>query len=140
MRDISFVAKTDKTVNGQYTFVTHDAVTAAVRVPCVEHGVVYYPQAMDVTVAGNRVELKMTVRFVNIDKPSDYIDVQTFGFGIDGQDKGPGKAMSYAMKYALLKTFGLETGDDVEVDSINHVPSVPAGTVAELTKPKKWGK
>jgi hypothetical protein len=36
----------------------------------------------------------------------------SFGYGIDDQDKGAGKAMSYAVKYALLKTLGLETGDD----------------------------
>ena len=46
----------------------------------------------------------------------DLIDVETFGFGIDDQDKGPGKAMSYAVKYALLKTLGLETGDDPDMD------------------------
>jgi hypothetical protein len=58
----------------------------------------------------------MTIRFVNIDEPMDLIDVETFGFGIDDQDKGPGKAMSYAVKYALLKTLGLETGDDPDMD------------------------
>ena len=54
----------------------------------------------------------MTVRFVNIDEPQDFFDVQSFGYGVDGQDKGPGKAMSYAVKYALLKALGLETGED----------------------------
>jgi ERF superfamily len=32
----------------------------------------------------------------------------------DNQDKAPGKAMSYAVKYAMLKTFGLETGENDE--------------------------
>jgi hypothetical protein len=57
-----------------------------------------------------------TVRFENIDNRDDYIDVATFGYGVDGQDKGPGKAMSYGVKYALLKVLGLETGDDPEND------------------------
>jgi hypothetical protein len=32
-------------------------------------------------------------------------------------DKGPGKAVSYAFKYALLKVFCLETGDDPDNDA-----------------------
>ena len=33
---------------------------------------------------------------------------------MDNADKAPGKAISYAFKYALLKTFALETGEDEE--------------------------
>jgi len=54
---------------------------------------------------------------------SSFLDVPTFGYGIDPQDKGPGKAMSYGVKYGLLKALGLETGDDPERDSIEHKPS-----------------
>jgi hypothetical protein len=52
--------------------------------------------------------------------------VSFFGYGIDNQDKGPGKAMSYAVKYAMLKTFCLETGDDPEKDDIPHLPAKSA--------------
>ncbi len=54
--------------------------------------------------------------FFNIDDPQDKLDTCSFGFGVDTQDKGPGKAMSYMVKYALLKTLGLETGDDPDFD------------------------
>ena len=64
----------------------------------------------------------MQVAFVNVDKPEDRVEVEFFGYGIDPQDKGPGKAMSYAVKYALLKVFSLETGDDPERDNIPHIP------------------
>jgi hypothetical protein len=39
---------------------------------------------------------------------------------LDNGDKAPGKAISYATKYALLKTFLLETGEDEES---RHNPS-----------------
>lgn len=39
------------------------------------------------------------------------------GVGIDGEDKGFYKAMTGAMKYALMKTFMVSTGDDPENDS-----------------------
>ena len=70
----------------------------------------------------------MVVRFANVDEPTDFIDVPSFGYGVDPQDKGPGKAMSYAVKYALLKALGLETGDDADHDNVNHTrddPHVP---------------
>ena len=133
MKDVSFVSKGDKTVNGQYTFVSHDAVTAAVRKPMVEHGVVYFPTNLAYVVNGNRVEVSIDLRFVNIDEPLDYVDIPTLGFGIDPQDKGPGKALSYAVKYGLLKALGLETGDDPEKDLIPHVPGPPADRPK-----KKW--
>ena len=51
-------------------------------------------------------------RFVNIDNPDEYIETTTFAEGIDAQDKGSGKAMTYAFKYMWLRTFALPTGED----------------------------
>lgn len=51
-------------------------------------------------------------RFVNVDNPLEYIDTVTFAEGIDSQDKGSGKAMTYADKYALMKAYKISTGDD----------------------------
>ena len=51
-------------------------------------------------------------RFVNIEKPDEYIETITFAEGIDAQDKGSGKAMTYADKYALMKAYKISTGED----------------------------
>lgn len=51
-------------------------------------------------------------RFVNIDKPDEFIETTTFAEGIDSQDKGSGKAMTYGDKYALMKAYKISTGDD----------------------------
>lgn len=118
MKDVSYIKKEDKKVNGQYTFASHDAVTAAVRPALIEHGVLSIPQNLETRQNGNRTEAHFNLRFINIDKPDDYIDVPTFGYGIDNQDKGVGKALSYGVKYALLKALSLETGDDAERDHI----------------------
>lgn len=122
MMDISYVQKTDKKVNDQYRFVTHDAVTAKVREALVAHGIVALTDVAQHTQDGNRTSADVAVTFVNIDQPDDRVTVRAFGYGIDPQDKGPGKAISYAVKYAYLKAFALETGDDPERDSINHEP------------------
>lgn len=51
-------------------------------------------------------------RFVNIEKPEEFIETVTFAEGIDSQDKGSGKAMTYGDKYALMKAYKISTGDD----------------------------
>ena len=56
--------------------------------------------------------IKTTYRFVNVDEPTEYIETTTFAEGIDAQDKGSGKAMTYADKYALMKAYKISTGDD----------------------------
>lgn len=56
--------------------------------------------------------IETTYRFVNMDDPTDYIETVTFAEGIDTQDKGSGKAMTYGDKYALMKAYKISTGDD----------------------------
>jgi len=124
MGEVSYIQK-ERKQGMQYTIVSHDAVTAKVRPALLKAGIVYYPVRCEHSHNGNRAECSMTVRFANIDKPEDCIDVPSFGYGIDPQDKGPGKAMSYAVKYALLKALGLETGDDADHDSIQHTQEDP---------------
>lgn len=124
MQTITYIQK-ERKAGMRYTIVSHDAVTAKVRGPLLEAGIHYYPKTVSHVQNGNRTQCEMVVRFVNIDDPSDYIDVETFGFGIDDQDKGPGKAMSYAVKYALLKCLGLETGDDPDLEQdVQHKQAV----------------
>lgn len=142
MGEVGYIQKEDKKVNNQYTFVSHDAVTAKVRPALLKHGVIYFPQNLKTSCETfHKKEEKwlnnekvlvdapytfttahMDVEFVNIDKPEEKILVPSFGYGIDNQDKGAGKAMSYAVKYALLKALGLETGDDPERENINFEP------------------
>ena len=58
------------------------------------------------------MRVETTYRFVNVDNPEEYIEVIAYGDGVDTQDKAPGKAMTYADKYALLKAYKIITGDD----------------------------
>ena len=58
------------------------------------------------------MRIETTYRFVNIDNPSDSIETTVYGDGLDTGDKAPGKAMTYADKYALMKAYKLSTGDD----------------------------
>ena len=58
--------------------------------------------------------IETTYRFVNIDNPEEYVDTTALAEGIDSQDKGSGKAMTYSDKYALMKCYKVSTGEDVD--------------------------
>jgi hypothetical protein len=73
------------------------------------------------------MRIKTTFRFVNLDDPADFIEVISYGDGVDPKDKAPGKAMTYSDKYALLKAYKIETGDD---------PDKEGSKQRETTQPK----
>ena len=56
--------------------------------------------------------VKMTLRIINLENTTEYIDVESFGRGLDPGDKGFGKASTYARKYALLNAYKIATGED----------------------------
>lgn len=56
--------------------------------------------------------VKMTLRIYDIDNPKVFVDVESYGRGLDGGDKGFGKAATYARKYALLNAYKIPTGVD----------------------------
>lgn len=87
------------------------------------------------------VRLETVYRFTNIDKPDEYIDITTYGDGVDPQDKAPGKAMTYADKYALMKAYKIQTGDDPDKEASGDLiekrleapdPNAPASTADKL--------
>lgn len=81
------------------------------------------------------IRLETVYRFVNISNPQDYIDITTYGDGFDTQDKAPGKAMTYADKYALLKAYKIQTGEDPDAepsrDSKTSKPQKPQPELPE---------
>lgn len=56
--------------------------------------------------------IKMTIRIIDLESPKDFIEIESFGRGLDTADKGFGKASTYARKYALLNAYKIATGED----------------------------
>ena len=69
------------------------------------------------------LRIEVTYRFVNIDNPGEYIEIKSYGDGIDSGDKATGKAMTYADKYALLKAYKISTGDDPDQEESGELKS-----------------
>jgi hypothetical protein len=123
-KKVNYVQK-DKTVSGQnYKAVTHDAVTALVRNHLIDQGVLIIPRLKSSSMtevgktSGGSVIYRYAglydIDFVNVDNPDDHIIVPGEAHANDSGDKAPGKATSYATKYAMLKLFSIETGEGDE--------------------------
>ena len=120
---VNYVKK-NSNVQGQYKAVSHDDVTAMVRNELIKHGIIVIPDLVDsaITPIGNtksgapviRYSGRYLVRFINADNPEDMFSVSLDAHANDHGDKSPGKAVSYVSKYALLKIFNIETGEDDE--------------------------
>lgn len=120
---VAYIQK-DKKVE-TYMAVTHDAVTAMTRDHFIANGVLIVPCELSCemketgTQTGKgapwmRFEAKYRVSFVNVDNPEECIAVELTAHALDYGDKAPGKAHSYALKYAVLKVLQLETGEEEE--------------------------
>lgn len=135
--------------NNTYKAVSERDIIDAVKPIEAKHGIYSFPcdrqviesQILESEYNGNKKttffsRIRVTYRFVNVDKPDEFIDMVTFAEGIDAQDKGSGKAMTYADKYALMKAYKISTGDDPDQNASEeiHYNKVRAG-VAE--QPKK---
>lgn len=68
--------------------------------------------------------IEVIYKFVNIEEPNEYIEITTYGDGIDSGDKSIGKAMTYADKYALLKAYKIVTGDDPDQEPSGELEGV----------------
>ena len=110
-----------------YKALTDEKVLAAVRPALVSAGLVILPVKMeqkrtDEQVEGydgkmktNRItDVSVTYRIINAENPDDFVEVVSSGTGVDTQDKGIGKAMTYAKKYAILNSFLIPSGDDTD--------------------------
>lgn len=127
-----------------YKATTHDAVTALVRNHLIDQGVLIVPRLCSSTISqvgqtksGTpiwRYEAKFDIDFVNCDQPDDLITVPAEAHANDSGDKAPGKAISYATKYAILKLFNIETGEDEEsrVEPYGGLPKMSDEQIAEI--------
>lgn len=110
-----------------YKALTDEKVLAAVRPALVAAGLVILPvkmeqqrtdeqvKAYDESTKTNRItDVSVTYRIINVEDPKDYVEVVSAGTGVDTQDKGIGKAMTYAKKYAILNSFLIPSGEDTD--------------------------
>lgn len=145
--DIKNIEKNMTVGKGSYAYKAVQDIDVVLEVKEAEakHGLVSLPvkqelvkseivktQKTDGGESTNYVDIvKMTLRIINLDKPEEFIDIESFGRGLDPGDKGFGKASTYARKYALLNAYKIATGEDPEKDKSKEQPIIEEDTKKE---------
>jgi len=114
MNNVQYLAKDDKVQFNQtsYRALSEEKVTSIMRQQLTKYKLVVYPISQIATRDGNITHVDMVYRMVNVENHAEFIEIASAGDGADTQDKGTGKAMTYAFKYMWLRTFALPTGED----------------------------
>lgn len=142
------VKSIDKTMDvgtggSSYKGVSDKVVKEILQPVMVKHGLVIVPTAIEskattdrwdtVDYKGNPTVKQSTLTEVNTkyllihQESGESIELAGYGHGVDSQDKGAGKATTYALKYALLYTFLIPTGkiDDSDSEHSDDIPVAP---------------
>jgi len=101
--------------------IKYDEVIAMLREYLIKHGIVMVIRQLEMECLGGGEGTKQKIyqglyemQLVNMDKPEEVVIHTAYAQGMDGGDKGPGKAHTYAVKTMLVKGFAIETGEDEE--------------------------
>lgn len=62
---------------------------------------------------------EVTTKYLLLHESGESVELSGYGHGVDSQDKGAGKATTYALKYTLLYTFLVPTGKIDDADAVH---------------------
>ena len=112
---------------GNYKYVRAADLAGAVGDVLAELGVILLPRLESISTEplGNRTGAehltRVVISYTFIDaNSSEELTVKMAGEGLDAGDKGVCKAQTSALKYTLLQSFLIATGDDPEEDSLQR--------------------
>ena len=123
--------KIEKSNGLKYDYVSHDEIASEASRILTDHGILFFPTIDKIERDGNNTIIHVQAAFYNADDIDQKLVTQGVGYGIDNQDKGPGKAYSYACKYILAKVLLLNTSDDIEKHDIDYNPAKNPEAIAK---------
>ena len=152
MKDVDFIGKDRSNDFHRYKFRGIDDCYNAIHGPLTKHGVFIVPTVLErdfreytkAPTEKNReggmifyTTLKVSHKFYAED--GSFIEAVTYGEAMDTGDKSTNKAMSAAMKYAILEVFAIPTEGDNDTENHSHQPTArqqaPAARQAPATTP-----
>lgn len=130
LADVTRVPKRGRNDFHKYDYVTESDLVDHIRDKLAEKGVAIFPSVREhftETIEDNRGRAQylttITLDVTLIDGESgDIMTTSWVGQGLDNADKGYYKAYTGAVKYFLMKTFMISTGDDPELDTYREAP------------------
>jgi len=131
MAEIDPIGKTRKNEQQGYKFRGIDDVYLAVNEPFVKHGIFCVPTVLSsvreerqTAKGGTLLYTILTVKYTFYAKDGSFVESTVCGEAMDSGDKSANKAMSAAMKYALMQIFAIPTEEpkDTEYHSPEPLP------------------
>lgn len=138
--EVNRIPKNGRNTFHNYTYATESDITDGLRELLAAHGLAFLPPSViswerDTTAdnpkQGPRTRVQMEFAIACCDTGELYT-AMVWGEGQDASDKGFYKAYTGAVKYFLMKTFLIATGDDPEQDS---QPARDGGSSFEQPRP-----
>ena len=133
MEEVKGVEKTMDvgTGNSSYKGVSDKVVKETIRPAMMKHGLTCVPTGVEASTQTDRWEevtsygkkqkqstlTSVTTKYLLIHSSGESIELAGYGQGVDSQDKGAGKATTYALKMTLLYTFLIPTGKIDDADN-----------------------
>jgi hypothetical protein len=144
MRDVRDVGKNGENKSQNYKFRGVDDAIGALAQPLRDHGVFMTPEVLDfkTELRGRMNAVMMRVAFHFYGPAGDHVTAITMGEASDVADKASNKAMSAALKYALIHTFMIPVDsnslDDGDRDHPEGQRSPADAYMERLRKPMVW--
>ncbi len=139
MEEVGAIEKSRKNASQNYQFRGIDDVYAAFQTIFAKNGVFVVPCVTKTTReerttknGGLLIYTTLEVKHTIYAEDGSFVEAVTVGEAMDSGDKSSNKAMSAAMKYALLEVFCVPTHDDKDTE--NDSPE-PAAKSAEKKPP-----
>ncbi len=119
MADVQSVSKSERNTHQNFSFRGIDAVLNAVGPAFRKHGVIVLPEVTDYTYSQLEIGTKrtlsghamLTVRFTFVGPEGDTLSATVVAESMDSGDKATAKAMSVALRTALLQSLCLPTDE-----------------------------
>lgn len=143
MAEVGAIEKASKNTAQNYKFRGIDDVMAAFQPVMAKHGVFFVPEVISASQTDREsakgstlIYTQLTVAFTFYASDGSNVRAVVVGEAMDSADKSSNKAMSAALKYALLQTFcvPVESSDDADA----HTPELARKqAVKPQTSPRK---
>lgn len=148
MDDVGAIEKSRKNQSQGYQFRGIDDVYNAMQPAFAKRGVFVVPSVLtqaredrQTNKGGNLIYTILTVKHTFYAKDGSSVEAVTVGEAMDSGDKSANKAMSAAMKYAVMEVFAIPTEDAKDTENETHevgprqAPPLPRHADAPPPKP-----
>jgi len=132
MEDVGYIQKSGWNSFHKYRYATEADVASSVSGALIKNGVHVFHSVIDreclqfKTAKGRDsflITVKLELTFIDVDSDEKFVGT-FYGDASDSDDKAIYKAITGGVKYALMKSFMIETGDDPERDAKAEKDSV----------------